>query len=182
MRYLFIIIINIVYLNGCTNYASKSENVLIIDKINIHETYKIDSLNNFVNGIVMFEETGRPDLEASNVVIGAHSGYGSNAYFNEIYSLEKDDLIELIYNSTKYIYSVEKVDIVDKKDTYILNDTKESILTLITCKISDKDKRIVVISELINKIDIWHNVRYNVFEELRRVLYGKTNFSKFTGW
>ena len=156
MKYLkFIIYICIcLFLTGCSyKYVSldiTKDNSIIIEKININEKYTIDSIDNFVNGIVMFKENGRPDKENSNTVIGAHSGYGKNAYFNDLNKLEKDDIIKIIYNNAEYKYIVIDKKIVDETDLSVLEDSNDNILTLLTCKIGNNTKRIIVISKLIH--------------------------------
>ena len=96
----------------------------------------------------MFDETGRPDVVNTNTVIGAHSGYGENAIFNDLKELDKNDEIYLIYENKEYKYIVDEVKEVDQYDLSILNNIDKSILTLLTCKISNISKRIVVISYL----------------------------------
>lgn len=125
-------------------------NKIIIDKINIDREYKISSIKDFVIGIVMFEETGRPNKESSNTVIGAHSGYGDNALFNDLKKLDKDDEIYLIYDNIEYKYRVDEIREVSEYDLSILDNKDSSILTLLTCNLDDKSKRIVVISHLYN--------------------------------
>jgi LPXTG-site transpeptidase (sortase) family protein len=138
---------------GCSNIEIVSNkenksNKIIIDKIGIDREYNISSIKDFVNGIVMFDETGRPDIINTNTVIGAHSGYGENAIFNDLKELDKNDEIYLIYENKEYKYIVDEVKEVDQYDLSILNDIDKSILTLLTCKISNTSKRIVVISYL----------------------------------
>lgn len=148
---IYLIIICLVFINGCgTNYIKNSpikENRIIIEKINIDEKYNISSINNEVNGIVMFEELGRPNKE-SNTVIGAHSGYGSNVYFNNLDKLKIDDTVIIIYDNTLYEYDVIETKVVDETDISVLDDSDENILTLLTCKIGDNRKRVVIIGKL----------------------------------
>lgn len=149
-KIIYIIIICLTFVGCNTNYIktdSLEENTLIIEKININEKYTINSINNDVNGIVMFEELGRPDKK-SNTVIGAHSGYGSNVYFNDLGKLELNDIVKVIYNNNLYEYHVTNVKVVEETDISILDDTDKNILTLLTCKIGDRTKRIVIICEL----------------------------------
>ena len=112
--------------------------------------YKISSKDDKIREIVMFEECGRPDVIGSNTVIGAHSGSANYAYFNDIHLLDIADQIEITYNEEKYIYEVSEVIEVDDNKVDILENTGNSILTLLTCKIGDNTKRIVVISNLIS--------------------------------
>lgn len=147
---LFIISIILLNLTGCSTYnINKTENKIIIDKININDKYDILSKKDNIKGIIMFEECGRPNEENTNVVIGAHSGTSKYAKFNDINKLKSNDEIIIYYNNKKYIYVVEEIREVKDTDIDVLDNKDKSILTLLTCKINDNSKRIVVIS---NKI------------------------------
>jgi len=93
----------------------------------------------------MFEECGRPNEENSNVVIGAHSGTGKYALFNEINKLKPNDKIIIYYNNKKYVYIVYEIKEVKDTEIDVLENNGISILTLLTCKINDNSKRVVVI-------------------------------------
>lgn len=136
----------ILLLCGCTNYIVKEENdiELIIDKININNEVSISSISNEVNGIVLFSEYGRPD-DNTSTIIGAHSGYGVNAYFNDLSELEVNDKIKLKYYGKFYTYEVINVYEVNEADISVL-ENNEHALTLMTCKIDDASKRIIVIA------------------------------------
>lgn len=137
-------------LTGCTTYIAKDDSIILsIDEINIHNEVNISSIESEVNGIVLFDEYGRPDIDNTNTIIGAHSGYGYNAYFNNLSKLEKEDVISLYYNEVEYIYLIEDVFEVSEDDIEILENKEYSALTLITCNIKDTTKRIVVISKMI---------------------------------
>ena len=110
--------------------------------------YKISSKDEKIREIVMFLECGRPNIENSNTVIGAHSGSATYAYFNEIGLLEYGDGINIIYEGEVYIYKVIEVKEVYDTQIEILQSKNESILTLLTCKIDDNSKRIVVVASL----------------------------------
>ena len=138
----------ILLLSGCTNYEINTNTYndsiyLNIEKININNKISISSIKEEVNGIVMFLEYSMPD-EEGNIVIGAHSGYGPNAYFNDIHLLEKEDTIIMDYYGKKYTYQVELVKEVDDTFINILEEKKEKKLILISCKLNDDSKRIVV--------------------------------------
>lgn len=154
-KYLKFLIINFIILSllGCKNYdyKEKLKNFnLYIDKINLDIKYNIKSITDDVYGVVMFEECGRPDINGSNTVIGAHSGIGENAYFNEINKLDKGDKILITYDNKEYIYIVNEVKEVDDTMISVLDDIDRSILTLLTCKLGDSSKRIIVVCDLNN--------------------------------
>ena len=101
-----------------------------------------------VNGIVMFSEYGRPNLEKTNTVIGAHSGTGENAYFNNLKDSKIGDTITLIYEEMSYEYLVINLMNVNKEDIYVLDDKDYTSLTIMTCDLSNLEKRIIVVAKL----------------------------------
>lgn len=141
----------LVSLSGCRRYINdiNYENKIIIDKIKINKSYEVSSINDYVYGIVMFMEYGRPNELNSNVIIGGHSGDSSNAYFNDLILLEIGDKVVLYYDNVKYIYIVDSIKEVFDTDISVLNNTGEKILTLLTCKNNDISKRIVVTCKMI---------------------------------
>jgi LPXTG-site transpeptidase (sortase) family protein len=143
-----ILIIIILFCSGCTKTIKyeKIENKLVIDKIDINNNISVSSINEDINGIVMFSEYGRPNIENSNTIIGAHSGSGNNSYFNLLDTLDIGDEILILYNGIKYKYIVKKVYEVDYKDISPLNSNLSNALTLMTCKLNDSSKRIIVIA------------------------------------
>lgn len=149
-----IIICVMLFFCGCTKYTKKVnmsvKNLEIkIEAINIENDLSISSIKNEIIGIVMFEEFGRPNKKHTNTVIGAHSGYGSNSYFNNINKLKENDKIYIYYENKQYLYLVKKVYEVNEIDTTPIEEKNDSILTLMTCKIGDSSRRIIVESTLI---------------------------------
>ena len=144
----FLILLNF---TGCNQYEinnEKLDNRIIIKNINIDNKYEIKSKYDEIKNIAMFKECGRPDINNSNVVIGAHSGTGKHALFNNIHKLKKDDEIIIYYNNKKYVYVVSNINEVKDTEIDVLENKNKSILTLLTCKINDNSKRVVVISVL----------------------------------
>src|SRR5574344_1012174 len=135
-KYLIISLI-IFTLTGCTSNEIDKEvvnnkNTIQIDKININEELNIASINNYVNGIVLFKEYSMPNEEGT-IVVAAHSGTGSNAYFNDLILLNKNDKIIIEYANITYIYNVLDVKEVNVTDIAIL--TNKVDLILLSCKI-----------------------------------------------
>ena len=151
-EFIIILIISLI-LSGCSSYAYNeklnSYNIKI-DKINLNMKYKISSKKDKIREIVMFEECGRPDITNSNTVIGAHSGSANYAYFNEINLLNYGDIINITYKDKIYNYMVMEVKEVADNQIEILENNNRTMLTLLTCKIKDNTKRIVVVANLIN--------------------------------
>ena len=149
MKKYILLVLLVVIMTGCSSYNSKEiDNSINIESLNLNNEYSISSINDNVEGIVLFSEFGRPDLEKSNTVIGAHSGFGSNAYFNSLSNVKEKSKIFLYYKGLKYKYFVEEVIIVDKYETDILYNKDYSVLTLISCNIYNLDQRIIVIARL----------------------------------
>ncbi|HOO67768.1 MAG TPA: sortase [Bacilli bacterium] len=157
----FLLLFILLLLCGCSNYVIKnsnyskvSPNSIIINEININKVVNISSIDDEVNGIVMFSEYGRPDEEGTNTIIAAHSGYGENALFNNLNKLEINDEIIIIYNNKEYVYLVNNVYEVDEYDTSVLGNMENTSLTLMTCKKGDSSKRIIAVSVLDSVIDM----------------------------
>ncbi len=129
---------------GCSNYEIKNEDIILkIESININNKIEISSINKYVNGIVMFYEYGRPDNKF-NTIIGAHSGYGDNAYFNNLSLIKENDIIEITYYGDTYTYQTNSVYKVNENDVSILKNEEENLLILITCNIENIKERIIV--------------------------------------
>ena len=154
LRKIIVSICILFVLTGCSKYYVNEEFddklILNIDSINLSEEVSINSIDEYVNGIVLFSEYGRPDIIGSNTIIGAHSGYGSNAYFNYLSHLNFGDMIYLKYDGYEYKYEVKRVYEVFDTDLYVLDSDEFTKLTLLTCKIGENNKRIVVESYLLN--------------------------------
>lgn len=122
-----------------------------IDKINLKRSvYKVDSKENIVDkNVAIMKESDLPDIESGNLILGAHSGDGPLAYFNNLIKLRKNDEINISYNNKVYTYEVATIydDIKDNK-IVIRRDMKKTTLTLFTCKNNEKNKYLVIIAYL----------------------------------
>jgi LPXTG-site transpeptidase (sortase) family protein len=98
----------------------------------------------------LYESSPMPDLDGGNVCIAGHrTTYG--AWFRHVDKLEEGDEITLDYDDIQYIYQVEKVFIVDKKDWSITEPVGYSSLTLTSCHpLRSSKQRIVVRGKLIS--------------------------------
>jgi sortase A len=67
--------------------------------------------------------------QQGNVVITGHR----DTYFRELRNIHKDDEIKLTTLGGSYRYWVDSIKVVAPKDTQVLNNSKDAILTLITC-------------------------------------------------
>jgi sortase A len=109
--------------------------VINIEKIDLKETIYEDTIKSTsIKGIVLFKEYGRPNIEYSNTIIGAHSGNGKYSLFTDLDKLDNGDSVFLTYKGTKYTYKVIDVSLVYKTNNKILNNIKDkTTLTLFTC-------------------------------------------------
>jgi sortase A len=99
----------------------------------------------------LYESSPMPDVVDGNVCIAGHrTTYG--AWFRQVDKLEKGDEVTLDYNGIPYVYEVEKVFIVDKKDWSITESVGYSSITLTSCHpLRSSKQRIVVRGKLVNQ-------------------------------
>lgn len=115
--------------------------------------FNIEDTNNNVNkNIEVLTNSDMPDVTNGILAIAGHSGSGRTAYFKNLYKLKIDDEINIYYSNTKYIYKVNRNYEVDKNGIIdISRDKEQTTLVLTTCS-SKKDKQVVVIAYLVDKI------------------------------
>jgi sortase A len=96
----------------------------------------------------LYEGSPLPNVANGNVCIAGHrTTYG--AWFRHVDKLEEGDEILLDYDGILYIYHVEKVFVVEKKDWSITEAVGYSALTLTSCHpLRSSKKRIVVRAKL----------------------------------
>lgn len=145
-----LILLLIMCITACSSEKSV-DNSIIISKIGINRKYEISSINKRVNEITMFSEYGNPSIKNSNVIIGAHSGSGINAYFKDLNKLEQGDIVLITYENIEYKYEVSRIYEVDESDLSILKSNGISKLTLLTCKDNDDKIRLIVEATPIDK-------------------------------
>lgn len=125
-----------------------------IPKINlIQGLVKLESKNNNVNkNIQTIYPSDYPDITNGNLILAAHSGSSSIAYFKHLYLLNNNDQVNVIYNNEKYIYNITNIYTVPKNgQVAIYRNPNKTTLTLITCTKNDNTTQTVYISELIRK-------------------------------
>ena len=110
------------------------------------------SPNNNVNkNIYMLKDTVLPDEDTiSHIILASHSGNSYVSYFKNLHKLDINDEIYFYYKNSKYIYSIYKIDEVDKTGNIELKKTNSSDITLITCK-GNLKKQIVIYATLKSK-------------------------------
>lgn len=125
-----------------------------IPKINLVQgLVKLESSNNNVDkNIQTINPSDYPDIDKGNLILAAHSGSSSIAYFKHLYLLKKNDQVNIIYNNEKYIYNISNIYKVPKNGKVaIYRDKDKTTLTLITCTKNDDTTQTVYISELTRK-------------------------------
>ena len=110
------------------------------------------SPNNDVNkNIYMLKDTVLPDEDTiSHIILASHSGNSYVSYFKNLHKLDINHEIYFYYKNSKYIYSIYKIDEVDKTGNIELKKTNSSDITLITCK-GNLKKQIVIYATLKSK-------------------------------
>ena len=81
------------------------------------------------------------------MILAAHSGNGYNAYFRDLYRLEKKDTVNVYYNDVKYTYEIADIYLQDKIGRLVIyRDKSKTTLTLITCTRNNRTKQSVYIA------------------------------------
>ena len=121
------------------------ENKIIISKINISapivEPASIndkDILKALEGGIVHYSNTANPGEVGNSFFTGHSSNYrwakGNHNYiFALLNKLESGDLVVVHFEGKKYVYQVFENVVVSSKDVSVLDQTDESIISLMTC-------------------------------------------------
>lgn len=79
-----------------------------------------------------FTETAMPG-EKGNCAVAGHRSYTYNQYFNRLNEVEAGDIIDVKTQKGEFKYVVYEKKIVEPADLSVLDNTGESIITLITC-------------------------------------------------
>ena len=65
--------------------------------------------NNVNQNIQILKESSYPDVANGNFILAGHSGNGRTAYFRNVYKLDKDDEISIIYGGFEYKYKIVNI-------------------------------------------------------------------------
>lgn len=139
-------------INTRNNYNMiKSEyiGILKIEKIKLEKFFydKYNSKNNIEENITVMKESNMPNITNGNLIIGAHSGSGYIAFFNDLNKLEKGDVVSVEYQEKEYIYQIEDKYLDDKNGKIVIRrDKNRTTLTLFTCNNNDKKNYLVIIA------------------------------------
>ncbi len=90
-----------------------------------------------------------PDVESGNLILAGHSGTGWNAFFNDLYKLNKGDYAYITYKNKKYAYKIVNIYKQDKVGTIaIYRNYDKTTLTLVTCTNYESTTQTIYIAEL----------------------------------
>lgn len=138
-----------------TSVSNSYDYLLVIPQINLRKgIYSKDNIhNNISENVTIHSESDYPDSINSNLILMAHSGTGSKAFFKDIYKLNRDSLIEFYYNGVKYVYKIDSYyEVLKTGNVTFERDSSRKTITLITCSQSDKNKQLIYIGYLIDEI------------------------------
>ena len=124
---------------------------LNIPKINLTKGFldKRSTENNVDKNILVVEGSNYPDVEKGNFIIAGHSGTGWNAFFNDLYKLNKGDVATVTYKNKKYTYKIVNIYQHPKIGTIaIYRNYDKTTLTLVTCTNNDSKTQTIYIAEL----------------------------------
>lgn len=110
--------------------------------------------NNIKYNIQIIEHSQMPDIENSNLILAGHNGTSNVSFFNDLDKLKEDSLVYVYYNNIKYIYKINNNYEVNKDGKVeIIRNRNKTTITLITCKKDSKDKQLVYIGYLVDKVE-----------------------------
>lgn len=142
---------NVKNINSSYNYIKIDKKEDIIGKIKINKLkidsnlYDIDSPNNNVDkNITILKESSYPNTENGTLIIAAHSGNGSKAYFKDLDKLTYNDEINITYKNKSYTYTVKNIWEQNKNGYINLYKEKTNQLILTTCSPNKENKQLII--------------------------------------
>ncbi len=130
--------------------------VLEIESINLKRgLVSPDSkYNNVKYNIQIMETSSMPNIENGNLILAGHNGTSYVSFFKNLYKMKDGDLINIYYQGYKYVYKYTNSYEVNKTGIVsIIRDKSKNTITLITCKKGSKDKQLVFIGYLVDKVE-----------------------------
>ncbi|BCX13765.1 MAG: hypothetical protein KatS3mg085_297 [Candidatus Dojkabacteria bacterium] len=132
-------------------------NLLIIPKIGVKAKileHSDLSILDVEEGVWREPFTNTPEDEGGNTVIAGHRFQylpPNTSTFYHLDKLKSGDKILVIWDKKEYIYEVQDIFEVEPSDTYIRDNSGESLLTLYTCTpLGSEARRLVVRAKLLN--------------------------------
>ena len=128
-------IIDNVYMNDINNNEVDYLGYIEIDRLNIKReiVLGINDLN-LLSHVTLDDRCN--NLECNNIILAGHA---INNIFSNLKYIKKEDTIKIVTTDNIKYYKVQSIDIVDKKDDDVIDNSE---LILITCY--NLDKRIIV--------------------------------------
>ena len=111
---------------------------LLLENVPIKESTELSTLE---NAIGHFTSTS---IYSGNVGLASHNGGSSGDFFRNLNKIKKGCEIYYQTNFGTRRYVVKTIEIIDEKDWSFLQETNDNRLTLITCVLGQKDKRLCV--------------------------------------
>lgn len=96
-----------------------------------------------------FKDTALPG-EKGNFAVAGHRNYIYNEFFKDVDKLENGDEILVRTENKEFKYKVNESFVVNPEDIYVLDETEDATITLVTCTIDSK-KRLIVKGELVKE-------------------------------
>jgi len=111
---------------------------LLLDKIPIKEGTELTTL---ASAVGHFTNTS---IYAGNVGLASHNGGTSGDFFKNLNKIKKGSEIYYQTNFGTRRYVVKTIEIIDETDWSYLEQTEDNRITLITCVLGQKEKRLCV--------------------------------------
>ena len=126
--------------------------VLEIPIINLSKLFfPMDNPNNNVDkNVQVLDGSLFPDQENSILALAAHSGYGYEAFFDDLDQLSIGNDINIYYHHIKYNYQIIKIYKEIKDGNISIEHSNDQLLVLTTCDKKDKTKQLVIVAKLNN--------------------------------
>lgn len=107
--------------------------ILSIPKIDL-KTAVLEGVNNNTlrYAVGHYENTPLPNEEGNFCIVG-HRSYSYGEFFNRLNEMEIGDGIYMESSGITYTYKVADILLVNPEDTWVLDSTEDSMITLITC-------------------------------------------------
>lgn len=125
--------------------------ILEIPKINLKVVVAEGIEDNIIRYAVgHFTETGMPG-DSGNFALAGHRNFDTGEFFLKIDRLSEGDEIKVTtLDGTVYTYKMTNSFVVQPQDTYVLEESEDPIITLVTCTY-DGSERLIVQGELTQK-------------------------------
>ncbi|MEO6729079.1 MAG: class D sortase [Candidatus Dojkabacteria bacterium] len=132
------------------NITHEARNKLMINSIGVNGEVFEGNESSLNLGFWRLPESSTPDKSGNTVIAGHRFTYNYGPYtLNNLDKVQKGDSINIKWNGKTYTYKVTTIKTVGSTDTSVLNQTDNSILTLITCTSWDANEpRLIVQAEL----------------------------------